>query len=305
MYNSSKGDVQDPICLWPMPSEVKQEFTRYFAIGIVNIVLAITASSGNILILVALQKEFTLSAQSRVLFRSLATSDLSVGLISQPLYAASILLLSNEHHWDVCRSIRQLTYVVSTTLCGVSLLTLTAISMDRLLVLLLRRYKYRKFVTRGRVKAVVGCFWITSFAISFVDLKNRRVFFIVTGLGIMLNIALSTFSYFTIFVLRRRQNRIYIVDSRQQVNSFQFNRSQRFKKTVYSVLWVHFTMVFCYFPYSVLEAIVAITGTTFSLPILIGGSCLVTLIYLNSSISPFLYCWRINEVRQAVKQIFS
>ena len=27
-----------------------------------------------------------------------------------------------------------------------------------------------------------------------------------------------------------------------------------------------------------------------------------TLVYLNSTLNPFLYCWKISEVRQAVKQ---
>ena len=34
---------------------------------------------------------------------------------------------------------------------------------------------------------------------------------------------------------------------------------------------------------------------------LIGGLT-VTLVYLNSSLNPFLYCWKISEVKQAVKE---
>ena len=69
-----------------------------------------------------------------VLFRSLATSDVCVGLISQPMFAASLLLIGYGRRWDVCLLLRYSTYLVSTTLCGVSLLTLTTISVDRLLV---------------------------------------------------------------------------------------------------------------------------------------------------------------------------
>lgn len=77
-------------------------FTSYFVTGIANILLAITASCGNILILIALQKEFTLSSPSTVLFRSLAASDVFVGLISQPIFAANIILTGVERHWDIC-----------------------------------------------------------------------------------------------------------------------------------------------------------------------------------------------------------
>ena len=283
-----------------MPRESKQVFTWYFATAIVNIFLTITASCGNILILLALQKApFTLPAPSRVLFRSLATSDLCVGLISQPLFAASIFLIGYERRWNVCRLMRYLTFVASTTLCGVSLLTLTAISVDRLLAVLLK-FKYRSTVTRRRMNAAVGCFWITSLATSIVFLKSRRIFFALTAVVIMLSIVTSAFSYSTVFfVLHRQQNKIE--HSQAPLNRLKLNRSLMFKKTVYSVSWVHFALVVCYLPFSVIEVMAARNGTT--MPMFIAGTCLGTLIYLNSTINPFIYCWRIREVRQAVKQI--
>ena len=47
--------------------------------------VAITAFLGNTLILVAVHKETSLHAPSKLLFRSLATTDLCVGLIAEPL----------------------------------------------------------------------------------------------------------------------------------------------------------------------------------------------------------------------------
>lgn len=296
------GATNGAVCPWiakAMPSEVKTVFTWYFAMGIVNILLAITASCGNIVTLVALQKQFTLPSPSRVLFRSLATSDVCVGLISQPLFAASLLLIGHGRRWDVCLLLRYSTYFVSTTLCGVSLLTLTAISVDRLLVLLLR-FKYRIVVTGTRMKAVVICFWITSLVTSIAYLISRRIFFIVTAVVIMLSVVISAFSYSTIFfILRRHQNKIS--DKQGRVNRLQIKkRSLTFRETVFSALWVHFALVVCYLPFSVVELMAVKAGTT--LPVFIAGTCLSTLIYFNSTINPFLYCWRIKEVRLALKQ---
>lgn len=298
----SEGDTHRSICSWinsTIPEDKETVFTWYFFIALVNIALAITASCGNILVLLALGKEYTLPAPSRVLFRSLATSDLCVGLISQPLYASSILLIGNGH-WEVCRLMTYLTFVSSTILCGVSLLTLTAISLDRLLVLLLKS-KYGRVVTRARVNVIVVLFWICSVVSGTVYVLSRRTFFIITGSVIMLSIVISAYSYSNIFFLLRRRRRLRIRDGQGQLNSFQLKRALRFKSTVYSALWVHFTLVVCYLPFSVLEAVAAIVGTP--LPILIAGICSATLIYLNSMINPFLYCWKIKEVRQAVKQI--
>lgn len=92
--------VLESVCDWIAQAklrETKRLFTWYLATAVVNIVLTIATSCGNILILFALQKEYTLSASSRVLFRSLAASDLCVGLISQPLFVISILLIGNGH----------------------------------------------------------------------------------------------------------------------------------------------------------------------------------------------------------------
>ena len=48
--------------------------------------VAITAFLGNTLILVALHKESSLHAPSKLLFRNLATTDLCIGIIANPLF---------------------------------------------------------------------------------------------------------------------------------------------------------------------------------------------------------------------------
>lgn len=295
----------EPVCSWiakAMPSETKQLFTWYFAAAVVNMTLSIATSCGNILILVALQKAYTLSPPSRILFRSLAVSDVCVGIVSQPLFAVGMLLISTGRS-DLCRLMRYLTFISSTTLCGVSLLTMTAISLDRLLVLLLKS-KYSLTVTSNRVKVVVVLFWISSISLSVLYSISIRSYFIANAVVILLSIVISAYSYFSIFfLLRRRQRRRIRDQSRGQMNRFQIQRELRHKSTVYSALWFHFTLAICYLPFSLLEASAKVIGTP--LPIFIAATCTGTLIYLNSIINPFLYCGKIKEVRQAVIQIIT
>ena len=54
-------------------------------ISVLNSFLSITTFLGNALILVALRKESSLHPPSKILLRSLATTDLCVGLIVEPL----------------------------------------------------------------------------------------------------------------------------------------------------------------------------------------------------------------------------
>ena len=132
-----------------------------------NIFLSVTSSLGNVLILIALHKESSLHPPSKLMFRCLAITDLCVGLISQPIFAAELLFQIHElgnlcYYFGVWRDILGIVF------SGVSLLTATAISVDRLLALSLG-LRYRQVVTVRRVGAFLICFWLVSVAVSLID----------------------------------------------------------------------------------------------------------------------------------------
>ena len=124
----------------------------------VNILLSITATLGNSLILVALHKESSLHPPSKLLYRCLATTDLLVGLVNQPLYAADWMSVVYEH-WSFCRYARDATVISSSVLCVVSLMTMTAISVDRLLAMLLG-LRYKEIVTLRRTYIILAIVWV-------------------------------------------------------------------------------------------------------------------------------------------------
>ena len=77
----------------------------------------------------------------------------------------------------------------------------------------------------------------------------------------------------------------------------------QFKKTVTNIALVQSALVVCYIPFAILNAIFLLNSGLANSEVFGKASNLVysTLVYLNSSLNPFLYCWRIKEVRQAVK----
>ena len=125
---------------------------------------SMTAFLGNILMIIAFQKVRSFHPPSRLLLTCLAVTDLCVGLIAQPLYAS--FLLSQEHSKH-CYYSAGLSNVIAVTFCGVSLLTLTGISVDRLLALLLG-LRYRQVVTLRRVRLLVVIVWLSSFALAIM-----------------------------------------------------------------------------------------------------------------------------------------
>ena len=61
-------------------------------LAVVHSFLSVTAFLGNALILAALHKESSLHPPSKLLFRGLATTDLSVGIVVHPFYVAYCIL---------------------------------------------------------------------------------------------------------------------------------------------------------------------------------------------------------------------
>lgn len=79
----------------------------------------------NVLIIVALTKVSSLHPPLKFLLRCLASTDLSAGLVTRPLYIS--LFMSLEHSIR-CYYINILYESISAMFCAVSILTVTAIS---------------------------------------------------------------------------------------------------------------------------------------------------------------------------------
>lgn len=268
------------------------------AISFMNIPLAVAAFLGNIAILIALRKATSIQPPTKLLFRNLACTDLCVGLVSQPLFIFHLMSIS-QRRLDLCRYTEKFGYISTVALCGVTLLTVTAISVDRLLVLF-KGMRYRQAATLARVRVFVVTIWISSVCTGLSFFWNIRVFFGISCISIVSCLAISTFCYAKIFLtLHRQQERVYDNGSQQPNKSSSINVT-RYKKSVFTVLLIHFTLIACYVPYTTVK-----TVTTFAVDtptLLTVEAFLATLVYLNSTLNPALYCWRIKEVRYKIKE---
>jgi len=79
----------------------------------------------------------------------------------------------------------------------------------------------------------------------------------------------------------------------QQPNQTNQLNMARYKKAVSSALWLQLTLVACYLPYDIVAALRAESGIFSSLHH--ARSYTITLVYLNSSLNPILYYWKIVE----------
>ena len=269
----------------------------YIAIAAVNIVFSITASLGNILILIALRKVTSIHPPTKLLFQCLAITDLGVGLISQPLMATLMLLVDNILNIMFSHLLSSL----SITFCGVSVFASTALSVDRLLALFLG-LRYRHVVTLKRIRAVLasGCLALLLTVLVW-NFRTKPAGIIIT-IFLTLCLIISLFSY-TKIVLRLRQHQSSVGDNVQQgqanTGGIPLNL-ERYKKTVVSIALVQLALVTCYFPSNICLILIQLGRIPPGIDLILFVYTF-TLVFLNSSLNPFLYCWRIKEIRQAVK----
>ena len=270
----------------------------YIAIAAVNIVLSIMASLGNILILIALRKATSIHPPTKLLFQCLAITDLGVGLISQPLMATLMLLVDNILNIMFSHLLSSL----SITFCGVSVFASTALSVDRLLALFLG-LRYRHVVTLKRIRAVLACGCLALLLMMSVWYFHAKTARITMPIFWTLCLIISLFSY-TKIVLRLRQHQSSIRDNVQQGQANTGSRMplnlERYKRTVVSIGLVQLALVICYFPFLIFRIVTHVKDIHYGLYSLWYFHT-STLVFLNSSLNPFLYCWRIKEIRQAVK----
>ena len=272
----------------------------YIALAAVNIVLSITASLGNILILIALRKVTSIHPPTKLLFQCLAITDLGVGLISQPLMATLILLVDNIDMKILNIMFSHLFSSLSLTFCGVSVFASTALSVDRLLALFLG-LRYRHVVTLKRVRAVLACGCLVPLLIMLVRNFRAKTSRIIMIIFLALCLIIWLFSY-TKIVLRLRQHQSSVRDNAQQGQANTGGSPlnlERYKRTVVSVALVQLALVICYLPFNIFNTLIHLKGIHPNIYFLYHFT--TTLLFLNSSLNPFLYCWRIKEIRQAVK----
>ena len=267
-----------------------------------NIFLSIAAFLGNTLILVALHKETSIHPPSKLLYRNLAITDLCVGIIAEPSYGTYFTFVVKKR-WDICYHANWAATISGYILCSVSLLTLTAISVDRLLALLLG-LRYRQVVTLRRTFITVIALWILCIVGACTYFSNPLITSWCAYINIALCLVTTIFAYTKIF-LTLRHNQIHVNPAQSHVFPGQPSQAiplniARYRKAVNSALWVQVTLIVCYLPFGIAVALTPQRGMPLSN--YLARNYAATIVYLNSSLNPFLYCWKMRQVRQAVKE---
>ena len=271
---------------------LESQNTALFSLSVLHFVFCPVATLGNALAIRALWKASSLPPNLRKLLMSLAFCDLAVGLFAHPTFAAvfviSAALKVNVH----CQPILTISFFVTFCVAWASSLNVTAIAVDRLLAISLH-LRYAELVTSKRVTIILVAIWLISCVFSLVHLMKYDYFVGVPILG-SIGFLLTTFACFYVYIVARyHQNQIQAQFQQQNAQVIVLLRE---RKSALNVVYIYTVFAACYLPKICSMFDEAITRNLSVLTLFA-----IFFVFFNSSLNPLVYCWRLREVRQIMK----
>lgn len=289
----------DPSLLLQVP---KNLYYTYIVTATFNTLFALTAFLGNAVVLIALVRTRSLHSPSKALLRSLALSDLFVGLLVQPLYIAYCVSGVVSNHWVRCIS-WMLYPLLSDYFVAVSFFTMISISIDRYLALQLRS-RYRSAVTITKANMTVLSLWIVSLIFPIVRLVAGKLTIVLSVTSFTLFIVIPTFTQLKIHRMLKRQGRQVQVSNQIYLHREESYLSiNKYKKSVRAMRYIYVALMLCYIPITCVGILYIKNNPSLETILLPVGNFAFTLLFINSSLNPVLYCWRIRQVRGAIWNI--
>lgn len=281
-----------------MSSTGNDAFKTAFVINaVLNVPFCVIATLANTLVVVSIWRSHTLRTPANMLLIGLALSDLGVGLVVQPFFIAYLLSFANHGAIKfTCVSAVALNITAAFLSC-VSFSTVTAISLERYLSLRLH-LRYEEIITMKRVRRFLLVLWLLggmSPIVWVLFAPKYKSFYYVAG--IFLCLLVSTVAYIKIYRIVRVHLR-HIKDNEVTFTKEDSYQLRHRKKSAYSMFLVYCVLIFCYLPYSICLAFGKFTG--YSEWNWIAINFALTIININSSVNPIIYCYRMRDIRRAI-----
>ena len=285
---------------FPRISEVEDFLSTSIANCVFNSFLCYTAIMLNIVTINAIRKTPSLPKTLKTLLLSLAVSDVGVGLLVQPFYISLLVKWSQENNpgCDTFKAFCFIAYLfVSASFYGV-----VAVSVDRFLAIHLH-LRYQELVTHKRVVAVVISIWVLGGFVFFLMFWVPNDIFLLIFLIIeLVSLVLTTIVYIRIYlVVRQHKNQIQVLQVQQVAQANEVAIFSSLAKSAVGVFYAYLVFLVCYLPYVIVLAAIGINGPTIEFKRFHLFS--ITLVFLNSSLNPVIYCWKMRHVRHVVMNI--
>ena len=265
-------------------------------------VFSIAATVTNLLVLVAIRRTPSLHSPSNTLLFGLALADLGVGLFVHPLYFSLITGKLRQNKNVFCEA-GIAVEVIANALCIISLLTVTAVSLDRYLALRLH-LRYKELVTIKRAIISIGIIWLIGAFSGTLWLYAPEMVKYNVMIIIVLCLLAAAFSYVQIYravsrVIHSELTLKCAVERNENIREQEANMAN-FKSHALSTFLVYCLIIICYLPYFCVVFVITLTGHSISKRF--SYDITAILVFINSSLNPLVYCWRLRDIRNAVRK---
>lgn len=157
-------------------------------------------------------------------------------------------------------------------------------------------------VTHKRVVAAVISAWVFSAFRSiptekWIPEEASSGYVVVEAVCIITSGVLYCKIYATV---RRLKNQIHALEAQQPAQNGEIANAARLRKTSVATFYVYAAFLACYLPFSCVYPLYYVNSGKM-LKLLL--SYTLTLVYLNSSLNPLIYCWKMKHIRQAVLEM--
>ena len=290
----------DSLEYFPTYTELKDLRSTFIANCIFNNFIAHTSIMLNIVTIYAIHKTSAIAKTLKTLLLSLACSDVAVGLFILPLstfFLVKWLQLDNLN----C-NIYQVLNISGYLFLTASFFGVVAVSVDRFLAVHLH-LRYQELVTHRRVVVVVIGKWLCSAFFSLITLwglagAKEIIESVIAAFGFIVTFVVYIRIYLTV---RRHKNQIHSMQVQEVAHSDELKNFMVLMKSTVSIFYVYLVLLICYLPFCICSAVIRIYGSSIASKHFFLYS--MSLVYLNSSLNPVIYCWRMRHVRRTIMDI--
>ena len=258
----------------------------------------------NILVIVAVKTNRQLRSKSNVSLACLATTDLLVGLVVQPLQIVHYSFLLKGETGVICSTLAKIR-ATFTTKCAITSLNLSVLLSAERYLAIKHPFTYENLVTEVRIIVATGLVWAAAIAIPTEDFWPPKIQYVGLSIVVIMQlISIASVIYLNVSVYREvRRNEKQIIAN--QVSLEAKEKLLKNKKAFYCTIIVLLSIFLCYFPANIIVAImISFLKDSISINVKLMMANLITLLpTLNSLFNPLIYAVRIRYFRVAFIQL--
>lgn len=303
---SSNSTIKLDDCIFWTSGHINPEHYDSESFGYVKLVLiaihCITfpvSSIGNLLVVIVMIKTPSLHTIANIFIGALAFSDFFVGALMQPF---TIAYLSSRSVFLDC-NFQDSTTFIGFFLTSTSATLMAAVSCERY-VCLFQHLRYSTIITHKRAILAVCLIW-------FYWIVDTAAFFLGGGFFIAAQVlctlawtsssVIIAFCYLKILLLVRRHQRQ--IQSQLAVSSTTTETTSQAKLAI-TMGYVIWASILCYMPTTVVFQMFMFIKKP-NLQLFNAFFVTLALQLMSSSLNPVIYCLRREDIRSAIKALFS